>query len=485
VRRPSLGGLGEVVEVEPLATQISALRQAFVDQFNVASEGDATTGTSTAEVYADAVAYFDAVAAVALLPVPSLESGVATPAVASEAAPTSVSVAPSSLGTYAGAYQRFRAVLDSFGYDEARAASDPPSLNDRNFCLSMLDQLQPVGFPPPKARATAAEAAAATAATAAAAAAATAAATAAAEAKAQVEVEEPPTPADSSVAVEPEVEPAAETLVTSAASSSSGVNTPPWEQLARGFETAWKQLFDSGSSSTDSRSNGASKKESSSGSGQESTTGGESVNVPPAVVEEPVPPPFFAGIDLESSSATATLNCLANRVLRCVLYGNDVDKASLAAAWPVGAIAFKERYGKAPKTSGGRRGGQSESDSSELIVGESEAEKFYAALGDLLGPAGLRAGTASATSERGLKDTYADGLRRVTAALVESMGQPELGRGTRRDLQALSDFALWVKKRRRKNLLHLFITRKREDACKTIFYLISFFSVAFVLFPLY
>jgi hypothetical protein len=206
-------------------------------------------------------------------------------------------------------------------------------------------------------------------------------------------------------------------------------------------------LFDpsSSSSANDGSSSNAADDNGSLG-GQEGAMEGESA---PGLVEEPLPPPFFAGIDLESSSATAALNCLANRVLRCLLYGNDVDKASLAAAWPVGAIAFRERYGQKPITnaysSGAASSGKFDESTSSMAVGESEAEKFYAALGDLLGPAGLRAGTASATSERGLKDTYADGLRRVTATLVESMGQPELGRGTRKDLQALSDFALWVR----------------------------------------
>lgn len=422
VRRPSLGGLGEVVEAEPLAAQVSTLRQAFIDQFNVESEIDPATGSSTAEVYADAIAYFDAVAAVALLPAPLLDPAAgATPSAPEPTVASSVSVAPSSLGTYSGAYQRFRAVLDSFGYDEARAASDPPSLNDRNFCLSMLDQLQPVGFPPQKARAPAAAAAAG-----------------------EAEVDEP-TPPASSVAVEPEVEPApspappaAPTAASPPAGSLPSGDAPPWEQFARGFEAAWKQLFDPRSSSANDSSSSNAADDNSSVGGQEDAMEGQSA---PALVEEPLPPHFFAGIDLESSSATATLNCLANRVLRCLLYGNDVDKASLAAAWPMGAIAFRERYGKRPNTNGGSSGAGS--------VGESEAEKFYAALGDLLGPAGLRAGTASATSERGLKDTYADGLRRVTATLVESMGQPELGRGTRKDLQALSDFALWVRDKRR------------------------------------
>jgi hypothetical protein len=397
VRRPSLGGLGQVVEAEPLAAQLSALRTAFAAQFQFdeSSGGGGVASpkggaVSSAQAYADALAYFDAVAAVVLLP-----TATATAPTAAAAAAAAPAVAPASLGAYAAAFARFAAVLGNFGY----SATAPEKLADRNFCLSMLDQLQPMRAP------SSAPVAAVT--------------VAAAEAVA------PPVPAIAEAAAAPAAAPR---------------ELAPWEQWAQGVEAAWKQLLNPRAASSGSSSG-------QSGPPSDSPEGG----APEAAGQAAAQLPFFAGLDRKDSpSATRALNGLANRVLRCLLYGSDADQASLAAAWPAGAAAFRQRYGS-KSASGGASEPLSDGASEPLSDGASEplsdADKFYAALGDLLGPAGLRAGTVAASSGLplvSLKDTYAGGLQRVTAALVASLGTPELGRGTRTDLQALSDFALWV-----------------------------------------
>mmetsp|Transcript_7948 Transcript_7948/g.18150 ORF Transcript_7948/g.18150 Transcript_7948/m.18150 type:complete len:659 (+) Transcript_7948:211-2187(+) len=123
-----------------------------------------------------------------------------------------------------------------------------------------------------------------------------------------------------------------------------------------------------------------------------------------------------------ATSATRQLNALANQLQRTLLYGETPDVDALALGLENGRGEFEERFG----------GGGQENN------GGGEALAFYDALILL-----MRDGLRCQYSDSRLKDSYLDGFQRLLDSLVESLGETALGRGTRKDLVMLSEFALW------------------------------------------
>ena len=299
VRRPALGGAGEVREAASLATQLPDLRREFVSNYQVVSPTSAES-TSSAENFNEALSYFDCIAA-------ALDDSLTGP------------LDRPSGPVFAPAYERFSSVLSAFGYKPGSKF-----LVDRNFCLSMLDQLQTRGRNRgPQTRAV------------------------------------------------------------------GDVSTAAKDQSITPGRSSWKSMLPA---------------------------------FFPRGVAAGAGMPQMAGLE-QCTSATRALNLLSNRVQRTLLYGETPDVDALAAALVSGRIAFARLAVRWCKD--------------ERLCGEAaDALAYYDALCALLRD-GLRCDYA------GLKDTYIDGFQRLLDNIVEALGTTALGRGTRKDLAMLSDFALW------------------------------------------
>jgi hypothetical protein len=113
------------------------------------------------------------------------------------------------------------------------------------------------------------------------------------------------------------------------------------------------------------------------------------------------------------ASPTVELNALANTLERTLLYGTAEDIDRLAASLAAGRGAFLETW--SPGDGG-------------------ESVKYYDALANLV-TQGLRVRYDQ------LSPAYAEGFQRLLDNLVEVLGTTSLGRGSRKDLVVLRDFA--------------------------------------------